>query len=242
MAYAEAKSEFDPLSIKRRRSDMSKGIKGAIASLALLGLSVFLCASPAAAQLAVSGAAADTDDRAPSPVGGVQAEFNEGGRSITVSWTLSGDDVVRQSPTSSDFTSGGTFINVNDVAGYNIWRRPADNPEGSLAIVGTAGAGGTALVDASINVSAGSRRYFYMVSVVDASGNESAPIESDEVKNMLLLGDFDYDGDVDLLDYGILQANFGQAEFDPATDMDGNGMVDLEDFFLWADNLGANLY
>ena len=220
---------------------MSKGIKGAIASLALLGLGVFLCASPAAAQLAVSGSTVDTDDLAPSPVGAVQAEFNEGGRSITVTWTLSDDDVVRQVPTSSDFTTGGTFREVNDVAGYNIWRRLADG-SGSLAIVGTVGTGVTSLVDASIDVSAGSRRYVYMVSVVDESGNESAPIESAEVKNMLLLGDFDYDGDVDLLDYGIFQANFGKADFYPATDMDGNGMVDLEDFFLWADNLGADLY
>ena len=220
---------------------MSKGINGSIASLALLGLGVFLCASPAAAQLSVSGTVVDADDLAPSPVGEVQAEFNEGGRSITVSWALSGDDVMRQTPTSSDFTTGGTFANVNDVAGYNIWRRLADN-SGNLAMVGTVGAGVTSLVDASINVSAGSRRYFYMVSVVDASGNESAPIESTEVKNMLLLGDFDYDGDVDLLDYGIFQANFGQAKFDLATDIDGNGVVDLEDFFLWADNLGADLY
>ncbi len=220
---------------------MSKGIKGAIASLALLGLGVFLCASPAAAQLAVSGSTADTDDLAPSPVGAVQAEFNEGGRSITVTWPLSDDDGVRQVPTSSDFTTGGTFREVNDVAGYNIWRRFADG-SGSLAIVGTVGTGVTSLVDASIDVSAGSRRYVYMVSVVDESGNESAPIESAEVKNMLLLGDFDYDGDVDLLDYSIFQANFGKADFYPATDMDGNGMVDLEDFFLWADNLGADLY
>ena len=220
---------------------MSKGIKGAIASLALLGLGVFLCASPAAAQLAVSGSTADTDDLAPSPVGAVQAEFNEGGRSITVTWPLSDDDGVRQVPTSSDFTTGGTFREVNDVAGYNIWRRFADG-SGSLAIVGTVGTGMTSLVDASIDVSAGSRRYVYMVSVVDESGNESAPIESAEVKNMLLLGDFDYDGDVDLLDYSIFQANFGKADFYPATDMDGNGMVDLEDFFLWADNLGADLY
>ena len=223
---------------------MSKGIKGAIASLAMLGLSVFLCASPAVAQLAVSGAALDTDDLAPSPVGGVEAEFNEAdrGRSITVSWSLSVDDAVRQTPTSSDFTTGGTFKNVNDVAGYNIWRRLADDSDDNLAIVGTVSAGVTSLVDASINVSAGSRRYFYMVSVVDESGNESTPIKSAEVKNMLLLGDFDYDGDVDLLDYGIFQTNFGQAEFDPATDIDGNGVVDLEDFFLWADNLGADLY
>ena len=220
---------------------MSKGIKGAIASLALLGLGVFLCASPAAAQLAVSGSTADTDDLAPSPVGAVQAEFNEGGRSITVTWTLSDDDVVRQVPTSSDFTTGGTYREVNDVAGYNIWRRLADG-SGSLAIVGTVGTGVATLVDDSIDVSAGSRRYVYMVSVVDASANESAPIESAEVKNMLLFGDFDYDGDVDLLDYSIFQANFGKADFYPATDMDGNGMVNLEDFFLWADNLGADLY
>lgn len=221
---------------------MSKGIKGAIASLALLGLGVFLCASPAAAQLTVSGSTADTDDLAPSPVGAVQAEFNEGGRSITVTWPLSDDDGVRQVPTSSDFTTGGTFREVNDVAGYNIWRRFADDSEGNLTMVGSVGTGVTSLVDASIDVSAGSRRYVYMVSVVDASANESAPIESAEVKNMLLFGDFDYDGDVDLLDYGIFQANFGKADFYPATDMDGNGMVDLEDFFLWADNLGADLY
>lgn len=220
---------------------MSKGIKGAIASLALLGLGVFLCASSAAAQVTVSESTADTDDLAPSPVGGVQAEFNEGGRSITVSWSLSVDDAVRQVPTSSDFTTGGTFKEVNEVEQYNIWRRLADG-SGSLAIVGTVGAGVTSLVDASINVSQGSRRYFYMVSVVDETGNESAPIESAEVRNMLLLGDFDYNGKVNLLDYGIFQRNFGQAEFDPVTDLDGNGMVDLDDFFLWADNLGANLY
>lgn len=220
---------------------MSKGIRGAIASLALLGLGVFLCASSAAAQVTVSESTADTDDLAPSPVGGVQAEFNEGGRSITVSWSLSVDDAVRQVPTSSDFTTGGTFKEVNEVEQYNIWRRLADG-SGSLAIVGTVGAGVTSLVDASINVSQGSRRYFYMVSVVDETGNESTPIESAEVRNMLLLGDFDYNGKVNLLDYGIFQRNFGQAEFDPVTDLDGNGMVDLDDFFLWADNLGANLY
>ena len=222
---------------------MSKGIKGAIASLALFGLGVFLCASPAAAQLAVSGPTVDTDDLAPSPVGAVQAEFNEGGRSITVSWPLSDDDVVRQVPTSSDFTTGGTFREVNDVAGYNIWRRLADGSS-NLAIVGTVGTGVTSLVNdlSDDDLRAGSRRYVYMVSVVDESGNESAPTESAEVKNMLLLGDFDYNGKVNLLDYGIFQANFGKADFYPATDMDGNGMVDLEDFFLWADNLGADLY
>ena len=220
---------------------MSRGIKGAMASLALLGFGVFLGASPAVAQLAVAGSVADTDDLAPTPVGAVQAEFDEGGRSISVAWTLSDDDGVRQVPTSSDFTTSGTFQEVNEVAGYNIWRRFAEDSS-NVAIVGSVGAGVTSFVDESINVSAGSRRYVYMVSVVDHSANESAPIESDEVKNMLLMGDFDYDGDVDLLDYGILQANYGKADFYPATDMDGNGAVDLDDFFLWADNLGADLY
>ena len=221
---------------------MSKGIKGAIASLTLLGLGVLLCASAAVAQLTVSGSAADTDDLAPRPVGKVEAKFNEDGRSINVHWPKSDDDFTRQVPTSSDFTTGGTYREVNDVAGYNIWRRLADG-SGNPAIIGTVGAGVTSLVDASINVTGGSRRYFYMVSVVDASGMESTRTESAEVKNMWLLGDFDYNGKVNLLDYGIFQANFGQAEFDhPATDIDGNGVVDLEDFFLWADNLGADLY
>ena len=99
------------------------------------------------------------------------------------------------------------------------------------------------------------------------AGNESAPIESaEEVKNMLLVGDFDYDGDVDLL----TTTTFFKPTFKPTsccslatlttTAMwtkrlrhfcqtqsshgygDGNAMVDLKDFFLWADNLGASLY
>ena len=212
---------------------MSKGIKGAIAGLALLGLGVFLGASPAAAQ--------GTDNLDPSPVGEVLAEFNEGGRSITVAWTLSDDDVVRQVPTSSDFTTGGTFINVNDVTRYEIWRRLVDGS--GLERVHIANAGETSHIDDSIDVSEGSKQYVYIVLVVDDSDRRSSAIESDEVKNMLVTGDFDYNGRVDRDDYDIFKANFDQSEPDhPATDMDGNGVVDLEDFFLWADNLGKNLY
>ena len=212
---------------------MSKGIKGAIAGLALLGLGVFLGASPAAAQ--------GTDNLAPSPVGEVLAEFNEGGRSITVAWTLSDDDVVRQVPTSSDFTTGGTFINVNDVTRYEIYRRLVGSSDSERVHI--ANAGETSHVDDSIDVSEGSKQYVYIVVVVDDSDNLSTAIESDEVKNMLVTGDFDYNGRVDRDDYDIFKANFDQSEPDhPATDMDGNGVVDLEDFFLWADNLGKNLY
>ena len=214
---------------------MSKGMKRAIASLALLGLGVFLGASPAVAQVA------GTDDRAPERVARVQAEFNAGGRSITVSWPLSTDDVVRQVPTSSDFTTGGTFKNVNDVVGYHIWRCLSDDCEGSLErvstvaatgeIVGTVATGEMEFVDETIDVSEGSKRYFYMVSVFDARRNgEEDRTRSAEVKNMLLTGDFDYDGDVDLDDYEII------------ADMDDDGDVDLDDFFRWADYLGNDLY
>ena len=80
---------------------MSRGMKGAIASLALLGLSVFLGASPAVAQ-----SVAGTDNLAPRPVANVQASFDEGGISITVSWEKSRDDVIRQVPTSSRLYDG----------------------------------------------------------------------------------------------------------------------------------------
>ena len=212
---------------------MSRGMKGAIASLALLGLSVFLGASPAVAQ-----SVAGTDNLAPRPVANVQASFDEGGISITVSWEKSRDDVIRQVPTSSDFTTGGTFKNVNDVAGYTIWRRLADDLEG-WEEVGEVRAGGTSFVDDitdEILEAGGSERYFYMVSVFDASPSRNEikdPGEltpSDEVKNMWVTGDFDYDGDVDLDDYEII------------ADMDDDGDVDLDDFFRWADHLGEDLY
>ena len=89
----------------------------------------------------------------------------------------------------------------------------------------------------------GSKQYVYIVVVVDDSDRRSRATESAEVKNMLVRGDFNYDGKVNEKDYDIFKANFDQSEPDhPATDMDGNGVVDLDDFFLWADNLGEDLY
>ena len=79
---------------------MSRGRKRFITSLALLGLSVFLCATPAAEAMPTvsSQAAAGRDDRAPGPVAEVHAELSLDGTNVTVSWTLSEDDFVRQAP------------------------------------------------------------------------------------------------------------------------------------------------
>ena len=102
---------------------MSRGNKF-ITSLALLVLSVFLCVGPATAALTVtSSAVGGTDELAPGPVGEVTAELDlESGTSVLVSWALAADDFVRQTPVGSDFTSGGVFVNVNDVTSYNVWR------------------------------------------------------------------------------------------------------------------------
>ena len=230
---------------------MSKGIKRAIVSLALLGLSVFLCASPAVAQLTTSESVLPTDDLRPEPVGEVRAEFAEDGRSITVSWDLSSDDEVRYYPTSSDFTTGGTFKETNDVLGYNIWRRLAD-PEAQVAWLSTVDAGVSEFVDTTIDVSEGSKRYIYMVSVYDnpvdapiggndpIEGDDIVRIESAEVKNMWHPSDFDYDGDVDLDDHVIFERYFGEKNI--AADINNDGELNLKDFFRWADSLGLSLY
>jgi hypothetical protein len=119
-----------------------------------------------------SGNVAATDERAPDPVANVEAFLGADG--IEVSWELSPSDFVRQSPTGTDFTSGGTFVNVNDVVAYNVWRA-----EGSLAaeLVGTVLPGGTMFIDA---LPVGSS-FIYSVTAADAGGNESAAVAALEI-------------------------------------------------------------
>ena len=86
----------------------------------LLTLAVALAVAVPAKAVTRSGSVAATDDRAPEPVSSLSA-FN-GPAGVELSWDLSSSDFVRQSPAGLDFTSGGTFVNVNDVARYNVWR------------------------------------------------------------------------------------------------------------------------
>ena len=157
---------------------MSRGKKAFITSLALMGLSVLLCASPATAAITVSSAAVGSaDNLAPGPVGTVSAELDiVTGNSVNVTWTLAADDFGRQAPAGSDFTSGGVYVNVNDVAGYNVWRQVIGTTDPVL--VGSAGAGATSFVDDSVITG---ETYTYSVTVADGAGNESIAVESDQV-------------------------------------------------------------
>ena len=123
---------------------MSRGKKAFITTVALMGLSVFLCASPVTAAITVSSeAVGSADNLAPGPVGTVTAELDiVTGNSVNVAWTLAADDFGRQAPAGSDFTSGGVFVNVNDVAGYNVWRQVVGAEE--TVLLGSTGAGETA--------------------------------------------------------------------------------------------------
>ena len=157
---------------------MSRGKKGFVTSLVLLGLSVFLCVNPATAAMTISsGPAAGTDELAPGPVGEVTAELDlESGTSVLVSWTLAADDFVRQTPVGSDFTSGGVFVNVNDVTSYNVWRQAVGAAEAEL--VGSVSAGETSFADDTVVTG---ETYTYLVTAADASGNESSAVESGQV-------------------------------------------------------------
>ena len=156
---------------------MSRGRKRFITSLTLLGLSVFLCASPAAEALTVSSQmAAGLDDRAPGPVGEVNAELNLDGTSVTISWTLADDDFVRQAPAGGDFTSGGVFINVNDVESYGIWRQTVGF--GDPELIDEVDAGETSYVDETVITG---ETYTYLVTAADGSGNQSDAVESGQV-------------------------------------------------------------
>lgn len=157
---------------------MSRGKNSFFTNLALLGLGVLLCVNPATAAMTVSSTAVgSTDDLAPNPVGEVTAELDlASGSSVNVAWTLAGDDFRRQAPAGSDFTSGGVFVNVNDVGGYNVWRQVIGTTEPVL--VGTAGAGATSFVDDTVVTG---ETYTYLVTVTDGSGNESGAVESGQV-------------------------------------------------------------
>jgi len=120
--------------------------------------------------------AAGLDDRAPGPVGEVNAELNLDGTSVSISWTLADDDFVRQAPAGGDFTSGGVFINVNDVESYGIWRQTVGF--GDPELIDEVDAGETTYVDETVITG---ETYTYLVTAADGSGNQSDAVESGQV-------------------------------------------------------------
>ena len=106
---------------------MSRGKIAGFLSITLLVLAaVAMTGGPVQAALTVSGSAGGLDDLAPGPISDLAVEVELGGPSVTVTWSIAADDFSRQAAVSQDFTSGGTFVNVNDVSAYNIYRSELD--------------------------------------------------------------------------------------------------------------------
>jgi len=59
------------------------------------------------------------------------------------------------------------------------------------------------------------------------------------VKSLLVPGDVNGDGKVDLTDFGLLKANFGSGDTRAEGDLDGSGAVDLTDFGILKANFGS---
>ncbi len=74
-----------------------------------------------------------------------------------------------------------------------------------------------------------------------SQGTHGADIDAVGALASRLAGDANFDGTVDLADFGILRANFGQsnATFDTA-DFNDDGKVDLADFGILRANFGLN--
>lgn len=154
---------------------MWNGKKVLFASLALLGLGTALLSKPVSAQITPAGSAAGEDNLAPAPITDLSATADLAAVNVALSWSLSADDYFRQSPTGPDFTSGGTFTNVNDVAEYRIWRAEGT---GDAVVLETVASGTSEYTDASV---ASGTAYTYSVTAVDEAGNESSGVTAPPV-------------------------------------------------------------
>lgn len=140
---------------------MSRGKQGIFTFVAALATVAVVAVAPGWA--VDSDPVASTDDKAPEAPTNLSAF--PGAAGVELTWDLSASDFVRQSPTGTDLTSGGTFVNVNDVAGYNIYRLDE--------LIDSVDAGETMYIDAlAVGASIS-----YTVTAFDAAGNESDPSE-----------------------------------------------------------------
>jgi len=150
---------------------MSRGKVGFLASLTLLGLSsILLWVSPVAAQT-VSEPAGGTDELAPVAPEVISTSVNEDAPSVMIVFQRSADDFERPSPTGTDFTSGGTFSNTNDVAKYVVRRERGVG--GAAVDFDVENSASNTLIFVDTNVENGAT-YIYTVIALDASNNEGA--------------------------------------------------------------------
>lgn len=155
---------------------MSKGKKSYTVGAVALALAVVFAAVGSVGALSESGPIAATDEKAPGAPPSLLATPDLVLQKVTLEWARSPSDMVRPSPVGTDFTSGGTYSNVNDVAGYLILRRAGSgvyevlNP---LQLVR-----GTTFEDPTLLPGI---PYTYQVIAMDAAGNPSGPAESTPV-------------------------------------------------------------
>jgi hypothetical protein len=130
-----------------------------------------LAALPAQA-VTPSEPVAALDNLPPDPV--TEVAVTPGAEGVEVTWSLSPSDGLRPAAT-GDVTSGGTFVSVNDVATYNIYR--SENG-GEFVLAGSVGPGESLLLDTEAISGA---TLVYQVTAADASGNESIGADSGPV-------------------------------------------------------------
>lgn len=155
---------------------MSRGTRLFSASAGFLALALtFTWASPVAART-VSNAVSAVDDKAPDAP--TAADAFPGAGVVELSWTASPSEGSRPSPVGGDFTSFGTFSNVSDVSGYNVWYSESGaefvaipGPDGGAPTVGP---GVIAFIDTGA-VSGPS--YVYRITAWDGT-NDSDPAET----------------------------------------------------------------
>ncbi len=184
------------------------------------------------------------DDIEPAPATNLSAALQAD--SILLTWTASDDDGAVPS------TFGGQYVYRNLVHGYRVYR----SIDGDAPVeIGSTGPGVTEYTDQDITDAGG--LYVYDVRAFDSDNEAMLGIEPGSAEDIartvtpvplprdvdgnLVFGWFSYEGDqVGLDDFFLLTGSFGQREdaegFDPVYDLDGNGVIDIGDFFLFAES------
>lgn len=162
-----------------------------------------------------------------SAVNNIASVFNSSGNPVpTLTATGVAVDLAPAAPTGLAATGGDALINLDwddnvetDLAGYRIYRASST---GNYTSPLTPDVVNSTFSDASVSVGV---PYFYIVTAIDANGNESTP--SDEVTTTTDDGD------------GIADAwevnNLGNADSNGSTDTDGDGLNDYFEYILNAD-------
>ena len=172
---------------------------------------------------------------------------NDEGSRIVLTWTLSPSDQVLQSIVAGAIGPAAAEPVVG-VYGYRIYRRAAGEDE--FAMIAQVERGMTSFVD---ETALHGVRYTYQVRPYDLDNETGSDIEQTAmaVRNIAvdsegraIFGLFGADNRVGFDDFFILADLFdltaADTGFDPAFDLDPNGMIDFDDFFVFADNFGRS--